>query len=420
MKRKLKRVFWITLAVGVVGIGLAWLLIPDFGLMVGRRYRMYFVGNTFPVSYLQATPIGDSIFVSWENPNDSRFDHTELYYSTSGVPDQQATRVPTVDKKASYLWFKPDPQAKAHYFSAYAVDGNNQYAPPVSDRLNAPTTKSPPPDGIFSYYYEFHRIIFNHPYYLLENEHLKCWFANGTLMAIENKQSGLTPEYNPFGPIHSFTNSMDTWEVVAPEVSYPIFSMASDRFAGGGDSTWLETQVDSNAIAFTRHRVGEGAFARMRYTLDSTSLHVSLEPLNASKYNVRFNTFGNANFKAVTHWEARQVKGQIVEDGKEEEQYAKAEANTQPYDYAHQDKVFNDDYPYLESRTFVLMGSETTFHLFHHDQELFVLRDIKGTEDFLYKNCSGEENFSFGMRWPYEKHVTTIDQGFSFVVEVVY
>lgn len=442
MKRKIFRVFWILLILGGLAIALAWLFVPDFGLMVGRRYRMYFVGNTHPVTYLQATPFGDSIFLSWENPDDSRFDHTEIYYSPNGIPDredQASTKIETLDKKASYMWFKPpssstlnsnpgsgsNPKHSNAFFAAYTVDGNGQYSDHVIDRIDHGdhtfTGKpSPLPDGVFSYYYEFKDVIFNLPYYILENGQLKCWFANGTLFAIEHKTSDLRPEYNPFGPIYSFTNSMDTWEVVAPEVSYPVFSLPADMYEGSSDSTWLETRIDSNAITFTRHRSTEGAFARMTYTLDSTQLQVTLQPLNESKYNVRFNTFGNPNFKAVTHWEASQIRGSIEEDGKEEAQITAAEAHAPDLAYKHKDKVFNDDYPYLNSRAFLLMGPETEFHLYHGTQELYVLREIKGTEDFLYKNCSGEENFTFGMRWPYENHVTTIDQEFSFVVDVVY
>ena len=468
MKRKIFRVFWILLILGGLAIALAWFFVPDFGLMVGRRYRMYFVGNTHPVTYLQATPFGDSIFLSWENPDDSRFDHTEIYYSPNGIPDREdylegnsssqedpseeetgqnggnsehniegteqgagsgsgIIKLKTKDKKASYMWFTP-PSGSTHsnaFFTAYTVDGNGQYSDHVIDRIDHGdhtfTGKpSPLPDGVFSYYYEFKDVIFNLPYYILENDQLKCWFANGTLFAIEHKTSDLRPEYNPFGPIYSFTNSMDTWEVVAPEVSYPVFSLPADMYEGSSDSTWLETRIDSNAITFTRHRSTEGAFARMTYTLDSTQLQVTLQPLNDSKYNVRFNTFGNPNFKAVTHWEASQIRGSIEEDGKEEAQITAAEAHAPDQAYKHKDKVFNDDYPYLNSRAFLLMGPETEFHLYHGTQELYVLREIKGTEDFLYKNCSGEENFTFGMRWPYENHVTTIDQEFSFVVDVVY
>ncbi len=462
MKRKIFRVFWILLILGGLGISLAWLFVPDFSLMVGRRYRMYFEGNTYPVTYLQATPFGDSIFLSWENPNDSRFDHTEIYYSPDGVPDRDDYReaqgkperagkdlngenigepeqgndsgsgtikLQTLDKKASYMWFKP-PSGASHknaFFTAYTVDGNGQYSDRVIDRIDHGdhtftdnSVNSPLPNGIFTYWYEFKDVFFNLPYFILENDQLKCWFANGTLFAIENKTSNLRPEYNPFGPIYSFTNSMDTWEVVAPEVSYPVFSLPADMFAGSSDSTWMETRRDSNSVSFTRYRTTEGAFARMTYTLDSTRLKVSLQPLNDSKYNVRFNTFGNPNFKAVTHWEASQIRGSIEEDGKEEAQITAAETHAPDQSYQHQDKVFNDDYPYLNSRAFLLMGPQTEFHLYHGAQELYVLREIRGTEDFLYKNCSGEENFTFGMRWPYENHVTTIDQEFSFVVDVVY
>lgn len=432
MKRKLLRVFWILLLSGGLAITMAWVLIPDFGLMVGRRYRMYFVGNTFPTTYLQATPFGDSIFLSWEIPNDSRFDHTEIYYSPNMVPDRTDAdnndiKLTTQDKKASYMWYVPESKDGNAFFTAYSVDGNGQYSEGVTDRIDysnlTPKSKSvvsPPPTGVFSYYYEFKDVFFNLPYYVLENEWLKCWFANGVLFAIENKASDLKAEYNPFGPINSFTNSMDIWEVEGPQSSYPVFSLPADMFAGSSDSTWLQTVVDSNSISFVRQRTNEEAFVQMTYTLDSTQLHIELQPYNDSRYNVRFNTFGNPNFKAVTHWEAKQIRGSIAEDGKEEAQITAAEAHAPDQSYSHKDKVFNDDYPYKNSRAFLLMGPESEFHLYHGNEKLFVLRDIQGTEDFLYKNCSGEENFTFGMRWPYENHVTTIDQGFSFVVDVVY
>lgn len=416
MLKKASRWLGAGVLLAVAGFWLAWNFLPDFDLRVRNLYRKTVSGNQFPVAWLAAHPVGDSVLLTWENPGDALFQSVELYFSAEGLPDRQSEAIPLPNPQSSYLWWTPPAGVTRLHFAAYAVDRNQQVSERTSEAIAWPATGVQPPRGLFTYDYHHEgwhsRTLL--PYYVLENDWLRCHFAYGVPIGLENKRSDLQAEFHLYGPLNSFLKDMDIWEQVEGQAQdKPLFSTYLEAF--GGDSIWTVATQDSARLTFTAHHLRRGPLARTEYRLDSNQVRFRLQPLNDSRYQVRLNTTGDHNYKAVTHWTVSDVR-EVIPDGEAADPAAPARSQS----YQHRDQVFNDTYPYLNSRQFLTLNPGAVFHLYHGGTELFRLRDIQGTRDFHYKNCTGEENFSFGAPGPYEVHQPALEGPMEFVLEVVY
>lgn len=414
--QKAPKYIGIGLLVLALGLVAALKFIPDFDLRVKNLYRKNVLGNQHPIEWVSAHPLKDSILITWENPGDKLFEEVELYFATDGTANRQSSRIQLSGGQSSYLWWTPPADAKYLSIAAYSRDKNQQFAEPVTEHIEFNNRRSDVPGGLFTYDYHHEgwhsRTLL--PYYVLENEALRCYFAYGVPIGVENKQSDLRPEFQLYGPLNSFFKDMDIWEKVEGQTQdLPIFSTYLEAF--GGDSIWFETQQDSLQIKFTAYHLVRGPLAQTSFSLDSNKLGIQLTPLNDSKYMARLNTTGDDNYKAVTHWTAESIP-QVVPDEKRKDIADGLKANT----YQHRDAVFNDTYPYLDSRVFLGMDAHSRFRLFNGSTELFRLQKIQGTTDFYYKNCTGEENFGFGAPGPYEQHSPALEGKLSLELEVVY
>lgn len=416
--RRLPKILGIGALLGVLAFLAGWFFVPDFDLRIKNLYRKVIQGNTYPVCHVAAHPIGDQVLLTWEIPGDPIFQEVELYFTEKGTPSRASTRIPTPNPESNYLWWTPPAGVDTLHFAVFAKDKNQQYAEGEVEHLLFQGKPTEAPEGIFSFSYNYEQLHATTllPYYELENEQLRVLFAYGVPIGIENKQSDMRATFQIYGALNSFFKDMDIWEKIEGRTQdMPVLSTYLEAY--GAENIWLETYQDSLNMRMVVQDLERGPLVEARYELDSNKLRFHLQPLNDSKYMARFNVTGDANYKAVTHWETQRVY-QVVGEG---EVPAVVDASsTDKLDYQHKDGVFNDTYPYLNSRIGLSIGDSTVFRLYHDDTELFRLHKISGTNDFIYKNCTGEENFSFGTKAPYDTHSPEMEGPFSFELEVVY
>lgn len=416
--RKLRRLLLMGTASLALLLLLLWMFVPSFNLMVSNAVRKYITGNDYPLKYFSASPAGDSVSLRWAFPYDIRFDHVEVYYSPDGPADRGSQKIEVPNQRTRFMYFSPPKKEGVHHFAAYTVDRNGAYSEPIHDTFR--WVESAPFDGFITVHYQpvgnwVEGTELQFPFVRLENEYLRCYFVNGGLLGVENKHSSPDVSYNPYGLRGSYLNGMDVAEMDATGNSFDILGNWVDKSMA--DSAWISYKVDSNSVEATRYTLSGDAHVSLRFTLDSTTIHFELIPRNKNQFGFRFNTIGNGEFKAVTHWTANSIRAKIDEEGEDVEAMYGLENNE---DYHHRDEVFNDDFPYLKSRVFLALSPHSEMLLMQDSDTLFRLHRFEGNSDFFYKNCWGEESFSFGIHWPYDKYLHTISQPFSMDIEVLH
>lgn len=123
------------------------------------------------------------------------------------------------------------------------------------------------------------------------------------------------------------------------------------------------------------------------YRLKGYDLSIKFKSKCNDGYIYRINFIGNNNYKAITSWDV--YNNEL---------------------YRHIDKNFNEKYPY-PSKEFLIIDKNTIFYLYHEGKLIYKISDISNPY-FFYKNCTGDECFTFGKDSPYKDKKRMIQKKF--------
>lgn len=373
-----------------------------------------------PILMFVSEPYGDkNILLSWSIPNTKLYSHTELIcsdilknnYYENEVKSVEGRSMIALNNHQSYVLLDKE-KINEKYCSAFAVDRFGRFSKPktiyVQANMNSNTLLK-----LFEYTYFDNKI--KYIYHTLENKNLKVLFSRGVIIGVENKKSNNIIVDTNFNFLNSYLTPMD---IYGDKIIFSLYrSVYEDSFS------WIEIKKDINSISFTRHYIDESRVKVISYSLNNKTIKIDYsDDFLDSRSAIRINFLGDDNYKAITKWEAENVSSVI-----DEVDYDKTNLtviNTQyqienKLDYKHKEKIFNDKFPYTESRKFLKITKDTKFNLYHDKTKIFTMY---GATDrfFFYKNCSGEEGFMFGYKFPYMNGKKTIENNFSIYLKVEY
>jgi len=350
-------------------------------------------------------------FLSWAIPKTKLHNHIELYKGNtlSNSYRENGERIPFKSKNQSYILL--DNSKAKEYYSLYSIDRFGRYSKPKSLYLES-NEQNYFSKGLFKFNYSETEIYY--PYYILENDKIKVTLSRGVLIGIENKDNDKIIFNTNFNFLNSYLTQMD---IYGKKIIFALY-----RHFYEDDLSWIEVQNKNKSIVFTRHYKNDNRIEEVIYSLvDSKTIKVSYHSdFSENMDAVRINFLGDDNYKSITRWTAENVSS-IINEPKFDDtnlSFINRQYNKESLvDYQHDENIFNDSFPYLETRKF--LNINTIFNLFNNENKIF---SMYGATDkyFFYKNCSGEEGFMFGYKFPYMSGTKTIKNDFTIYIKVEY
>lgn len=261
------------------------------------------------------------------------------------------------------------------------------------------------------HYVYFDKTI-NLPVYTLSSGKYTYYFADGVLFGI----NGLHTNKISVGINDNPLTGIDIIGTDKDKKGFTVFAL----YRQAEDTTPIEVSKTDNSIEFTKQN-SNGAVEKVLYTVNNNMIKTIFTSNSNDRYAVRLNFIGDNKQKAITKWDGKHISNHIIEplfDNSDTNYINQQYDNIIITDFKHKDIVYNDRYPYYNTRRFLTINENTEFILYGESGEKYIIKDIIGTNDFFYKNCTGEEGFAFGARWPYANPVRTIKNKFEMTMAV--
>jgi len=364
----------------------------------------------------------DSIGLSWSIPNYKLHNKIELY-SGSSVQNclKGVGKKNKLNSKNQSTLIKRN-IGNERFFSIYSVDRFGRYSKPKIVYVNNKETKIRN-INLDNFLYDYNGNKLRFFVQKLENEFMIVYLSRGVVISIENKISSKKVLYSSFNFLNSYLTPMDITGINSNSEYEITFSLYRSNYVKK-DLSYINYDVKSeNQITYLRRYYDSDDEESITYKLNGKVVEIDFKSNSKiKKYNIRLNFLGDENYKSITSWESQNVKSIIQE--KEFDNTPKHDINKQysifnKLNYIHEEDFYNDFYPYHKSRKFLKIDSTSVFNLFNNGTKIFSIRDVSDNF-FFYKNCSGEECFTFGLRHPYSKPDFTIRDKFHLKLEMTY
>jgi hypothetical protein len=358
-----------------------------------------------------------NFFISWSLPTTKIHDHIEVYYGTSVIESfrDKGRKIKLKHKNSSYA--EVEKLEGVNYYSIYNVDVLGRYSEPktvsiIDDNISNESQKK-------TFDYHFYDDKLKLLIQKLENEFITVHLSRGVIISLENKLSNNQIFSTNFNFSNSYLTPMDIY--ANDDVTFSLYRSSAKII----DLSYIHiNKTSNNEIEYTRKYTDlKNKFEKIKYTLQDKSILIDFESnIDSKKYTIRVNFLGNDDFKSITSWKTKNVNSVIDEPKYDEtsKEYINSKYSLDSnLTYHHKENIFNDVYPYHDSRKFLKIDSLSKFELYNQEEHVFSISNISENY-FFYKNCSGEECFTFGQKHPYSSHITTIKNKFHLKLDVEY